>query len=68
MAILSLDQAPNEEGRVRALSYLHAASVSLQSALNRLSDVDDRPTRATCIQFLAMIEDEALQISEPIYV
>lgn len=67
MAILSLDQAPNEEGRERAFSYLHAASVSLQSILNRLSDVDHGPTRSTCIQFLAMIEDEALQISEPVF-
>jgi hypothetical protein len=67
MAILSLDQSPNEVGRERAFSYLHAASVSLQSALNRISDVDDESTKAVCIQFLAMIEEEAIKISEPIY-
>lgn len=67
MAILALDQSPNEEGRERAFSYLHAASVSLQSAMNMIADVDDEATKAMCIRFLAMIEDEAGQISEPIY-
>lgn len=67
MAILSLDQSPNEEGRERAFSYLHAASVSLQSALNIVSVVEDEATKTMCIRFLAMIEDEAMQISEPIY-
>ena len=67
MAILSLDQSPNEEGRERAFSYLHAASVSLQTALNKVSDADDEETKEMCVGFLAMIEDEAMQISEPMY-
>jgi len=67
MAILSLDQAPNEEGRERAFSFLHAASVSLQTALNKVSDADDEETRGMCLEFLSMIEDEAMQISEPMY-
>lgn len=67
MAILSLDQAPNEEGRERAFSFLHAASVSLQTALNKVTDADDEETKGMCVEFLSMIEDEAQQISEPLY-
>jgi hypothetical protein len=67
MAILSLDQSTSEDGREEAFSYLHAASVSLQSALNRVSRVDDEATKTMCIRFLAMIEDEAMKISEPTY-
>ena len=66
MAILSLDDSPNEEGRERAFSYLHAASVSLQIALNNISDLDDEETKGKCMEFLAVIEEEAMQISEAI--
>jgi hypothetical protein len=68
MAILSIDRARNEEGREQAFGYLHAASVALQASLNEVSHIDtDSTTKALCIRFLAMIEDEAEQISEPIY-
>jgi hypothetical protein len=67
MAVLSLDQATLEDGREQAFSYLHAASVSLQSALNAVSRTDDEATKTMCIRFLAMIEDEAMKISEPAY-
>jgi hypothetical protein len=67
MAVLSLDQGTLEDGREQAFSYLHAASVSLQSALNAVSRTDDEATKTMCIRFLAMIEDEAMKISEPAY-
>jgi hypothetical protein len=67
MAILSLETSPNEEGRERSFGFLHAASVSLQSALNAVSEADDETMRATCVQYLGIIEEEALQIAEPIY-
>lgn len=67
MSILSVDQKPDEEGRERAFGYLHAASVLLQGSLHTASDVSDDATRAICIRFLSMIEDEAEQISEPMY-
>lgn len=67
MAIFSLDCAPNEYGRERAFNYLHAASVSLQSALESVSlSVDGESLKITIVGFLGMIEDEAMQISEPL--
>jgi hypothetical protein len=65
MAALALDRSPDEDGRGLAFRYLHAASVRLQSALHQASE--DDPMRSSYIQFLSMIEDEALQIAEPIY-
>lgn len=67
MAILSLDQAPTEENRERSFKYLHAASISLQSALDRMCGIDDEVAKAFCIRFLGIIEDEAIRISEPTY-
>jgi tetratricopeptide (TPR) repeat protein len=67
MAILTVDHKRTEEGRERAFGYLHAASISLQDSLHNASDIDDQVTRAMCIRFLAMIENEAEQISEPMY-
>lgn len=64
MATLSLDRSP-EEGRDQAFSYLHAASVSLQALL--ADNTIDETTKATCIHFLSMIEEEAMQIAEPVY-
>jgi hypothetical protein len=65
MAILSVDCSPNESGREAAFSYLHAASVSLQTALRKISS-DDESTRVACIHFLGIIEQEASLITEPI--
>jgi hypothetical protein len=65
MAALALDRSPDEDGRGLAFRYLHAASVSLQTTLGQASE--DDPLRSSYIQFLSMIEDEALQIAEPIY-
>jgi hypothetical protein len=65
MAALALDRSPDEDGRGLAFRYLHAASVRLQTALQQASE--DDPLRSSYIQFLSMIEDEALQIAEPIY-
>jgi hypothetical protein len=67
MAILSVDHKRTEEGRERAFGCLHAASISLQDSLHNASDNEEQATRAMCIRFLAMIEDEAEQISEPLY-
>jgi hypothetical protein len=67
MAVLSLDSSPNEKGRERAFSYLHAASVSLQTALKVEDSGDEWGIRETCIQYLAMIEEEAILISDPLY-
>lgn len=65
MAALALDHSPDEEGRGLAFRYLHAASVHLQAALKNADEED--PLRSSYIQFLSIIEDEALQIAEPIY-
>jgi Tetratrico peptide repeat len=67
MAILSVDDNRNDEGRERAFGYLHAASISLQTALQNVSDIDDDALKTACIRFLSMIEDEAEQISEQMY-
>lgn len=67
MSILSVDAKRDEEGRERAFGYLHAASLLLQASLHNASDTSDDSTRAMCLRFLSMIEDEAEQISEPMY-
>ena len=67
MSILSVDAKGDEEGRERAFGYLHAASLLLQASLHKASDACDDATRAMCIRFLSMIEDEAELISEPMY-
>ena len=67
MSILSVDAKRDEEGRERAFGFLYAASLLLQAALHEASDTSDDSTRAMCLRFLSMIEDEAEQISEPMY-
>ena len=67
MSILSVDEKRDEEGREQAFGYLHAASVLIEASIHNACDVCDDATRAMCIRFLSMIENEAEQISEPLY-
>uniref|UniRef100_A0A7S2V9K3 Uncharacterized protein n=1 Tax=Entomoneis paludosa TaxID=265537 RepID=A0A7S2V9K3_9STRA len=65
MAVLTVDTQPNEEGRVRSLKLLHKASVALQYALKILHPSSE-DSRASCIELLRKIEDEAKSILRPV--
>jgi hypothetical protein len=67
MAAYTVESSPDERGRIRALSLLHASSEALQSALKRLDGVESlEHDRTTCLEMLRVIEDEARQLYEPI--
>jgi hypothetical protein len=64
IAILTIEQSPDERGRNRALSLLHTASLTLQRTL-RNPDLDDQ-TRMVCLDLYDKVESEALDLFEPI--
>ena len=65
MAVLIAESQPNEGGRVKALKFLQRASVSLQRALGFSASSNDESSRATCVDWLRKIEDEAKSILQP---
>jgi tetratricopeptide (TPR) repeat protein len=65
MAILTVDQSPDERGRIRALSLLHGASDTLRSLLRR-SNIMDISTKRVCFELYESVEEEARNLFEPI--
>jgi tetratricopeptide (TPR) repeat protein len=66
MAVLTVEQSPDEGGRCRALSLLHTASLTLQRALNIPDNYLDDHTRMVFLDLYDQIEGEALDIFEPL--
>ena len=65
MAALTVEQSPDERGRMRALNLLHSASKALRRVLGRTEDMDD-VTRRTCLELYECVEEEARLLFEPI--
>lgn len=63
MAALTADTKIDDEGRDRSLGLLRAASKSVQAGLSEIHE-DDKSTRATYIDVLERIEEEAKHILE----
>ena len=66
MAVLTVEQNPDEGGRCRALSLLHTASLTLQRALNMPDNYLDDRTHMVFLDLYDQIEGEALDIFEPL--
>jgi hypothetical protein len=66
MAVLTVEQNPDEGGRCRALSLLHTASLTLQRALHMPANYLDDRTRMIFLDLYDQIEGEALDIFEPL--
>ena len=65
MAVLTMDTKANEKGRMQALKLLHKASISLQYALKMMHS-NSEASRASCIELLCKLEEEAKSIIRPI--
>ena len=65
MAALTVEQSPDERGRMRALNLLHSASKALRRVLGRTEGMDD-VTRRTCLELYECVEEEARLLFEPI--
>ena len=62
MAVLTVEQSPDERGRIRALSLLHGAS----DAIRRCLEMDlDPATRVVCLEVYDCIEHEAKVLFQP---
>eukprot|EP00934_Nitzschia_sp_Nitz4_P001227 Nitzschia sp. Nitz4//scaffold11_size288233//66962//73286//NITZ4_000748-RA/size288233-processed-gene-0.147-mRNA-1//1//CDS//3329533996//1227//frame0 len=64
MAVLTVEHSPDERGRIRALSLLHAASEALRRCLEQTPPLDPE-TRNVCLDLYECIEDEARVLYEP---
>ena len=76
MAILAVEDSPDERGRMRALSMLHAASEVLHSIVSYSRDKTEPPTdqfntasrvkaltySQSCHELLLLIEEEAKEL------
>jgi hypothetical protein len=75
MSVLSVEENPNERGRVRALSLLHAASETLQNVLSDKAEAlhaqstmdpnDDDSYQRPFHEIMLRIEQEAKDLLEP---
>ncbi len=63
MAVLTVEQSPDERGRNRALSLLHTASLTLQRSLG--TDLDAQ-TRLVFLDLYQRVEEEAMELFEPL--
>jgi len=66
IAILTVERSPDERGRIRALSLLHTASLTIQRALTTTDNFLDDQTRMVFLDLYEKIEGEALAIFEPL--
>jgi hypothetical protein len=64
MAVLTVEQSPDERGRIRALSLLHSASDALRRILGHIKDLDE-VTKNVCLELYECIEQEARVLFEP---
>mmetsp|Transcript_18686 Transcript_18686/g.26316 ORF Transcript_18686/g.26316 Transcript_18686/m.26316 type:complete len:544 (-) Transcript_18686:99-1730(-) len=58
LAVYSIKEMPNEEGKSHALNYLHSASMILQNSLNSVLNVAESD-KHKCTELLLTIENEA---------
>jgi hypothetical protein len=65
MATMTVEQSPDERGRVRALSLLHRASDTLRNLLHHADAMDDS-TRLVCFEVYECVEQEAIALFEPL--
>ena len=67
MATLAVEDSPNERGRIRALSLLHAASEELQTVLSASGPGDSMMIsyKQKCYDILMRVEQEAKELLEP---
>ena len=77
MAVFSVEDQPNERGRMRALSLLHAASETLRNVVsetmqNNPPEAEIQPSddalsyHQTCRELLVRVEQEARDLLEPL--
>jgi len=64
MAVLTVEQCPDERGRIRALSLLHSASDALRRILYQ-SNIMDEATKMVCLELYECIEEEARVLFQP---
>jgi hypothetical protein len=64
-ATLTVEQSPDERGRMRALSLLHAASNALRHVLRYMDDMDEA-ARVVFLDLYECIEDEACVLFDPL--
>ena len=65
LAVLTVEQSPDECGRVKALSLLHSASKALRRLLDGVDDMDEN-TREVCLELYECVEQEARNLFEPV--
>jgi hypothetical protein len=66
MAAYAVESNPDERGRIRALSLLHASSESLQRALKEAPSFGEDSSSASRLEMLECVEDEARDIFAPL--
>jgi hypothetical protein len=65
MAVFTVEETPDERGRIRALSLLHAASDALRSILDSVDEMDES-TKNVCLELYECVEQEARDLFEPL--
>jgi len=65
LAVYSVERNPDERGRIRALSLLHASSESLRRALKNPS-IGNEENRLRALEILRCVEVEATALFEPL--
>ena len=66
MAAYAVESCPDERGRIRALSLLHASSETLQERLKEAESTSDKSTIVRAIELLECVEDEARALFAPL--
>jgi hypothetical protein len=64
MAVMTVEQSPDERGRNRALSLLHTASLTIQRSLVHTDS--DAETRTALLDLYQRVEEEAIELFEPL--
>jgi hypothetical protein len=66
MAAYAVESSPDERGRIRALSLLHASSEALQRRLKEADSSSEESTSTHVIEMLECVEDEARELFAPL--
>jgi hypothetical protein len=67
MAAYAVESCPDERGRIRALSLLHASSEALQERLREVESISEKSTSNRAIELLNCVEDEARALFAPLH-
>ncbi len=67
MAAYAVESCPDERGRIRALSLLHASSEALQERLREVESISEKSTSNRAIELLDRVEDEARALFAPLH-